>query len=375
MREPSPAVRALLARTLSVQEVIEIARNGEPFRIFDRFPLREVRAACLEVMKNSPYNATTEERVGWAEAHLSELARVDDDILEGLLSWYLFTTPEEFAVRALEFAIRLGRETLSDTLCSKLIAGRLKEKPKLYWLAPSLHKYLKAQFGSTRNMVAVGESYSDHAWHLAERAIRRILQVQDVTFLPVIRELEEAHRTGQTRPASDDGFTAVTHTAILLEALRALTAAKAEQWPDLHATVGEFLRTELGLAGKVHVFLSWGESLPKHVEADEVIMLRVRLDAQMTDVERMRRSLNPLLITCSTEGLEILHVRGHVGGIKDSRWYSVPLELDEDLTAEVHVRPEAPGHKRLWLTFEWFTPRGKGKKRVLARTAYYVDCE
>lgn len=366
-------------RTVSLESLLEQARR-KPFEVFRACPIAEVRQACLKALRDNPYYQIGEgispEQL---EGLIRDLRAAHGDFWEELFHWYAQFAGEKKhlhtgeAVRALEFAIDFSlrdRGVLHEA--AKAVSDKLRKQPRLYWEAPSMVEFLQELLAVIRHEQG---GYDAGAWHLTERAVRRIVAAEDVTFLGHLAELHRLHRDGVIQPSQfcqrEDPFVGVMNEALLAEAIRQLSAAKEAQTPDLDARVGSALRQKAGLEGSVVVELDYPFPGSFRAAANEPVAVLVSLRATRdSEREKILAVLTGVTVELQSEcSLGVKHREKEGSGpewlpIGEGWGFGVTRKFTDKAVCEFLVR-SLSGRRRLWLKF-------RDGERELASLAIYL---
>ena len=369
-----------LSSTIPLQSLLREAEY-KPFNTLAACPLEEVRNACLETLRRQPYG-----RIGVEASRdrIEELIRAfrkaHDHIWQELFNWYVHFAGEgknfdaSEGARAIEFAIALSKEDSSVLHeAAKVVADKLRQRPHLYWEAARVSAFLKLLLLSA---IQREKGYGAGTWRLTERAIRRIIAAEDVSFLGHIEELYRLHRDGTIKPDEfyqhDDPFARVQNEALLAETVRRLGEASNEQTPDLGVTVGSILRQKAGLKGSVVVEVECPSRLragqERHAAAVR-IAFRATKDSER---EMLLAALGKVTVELQSDGsLEVQRQNEEPGygewHMIGDGWSTATRSFTDKPDCKFLVRL-CPGRRRLWLTF-------KDGKTELAVMAAYITFE
>lgn len=297
-----------------------------------------------------------------------------------MFHWYVqfagegkhFHTDE--AVRAVEFAIDFSRAPVGYDVrgeAAKAVSYKLRRARRwLYWEAPSMPEFLRELLGAIREDRG---GYSAASWHLTERAIRRIVAAEDVTFYSHLVELHRLHRDGTIQPSEfcqrEDPFVRVRNDALLAEATHLLAAAQEAQTPDLGVRVGSLLRKKAGLEGSVVVEVDY--PIPGDhptPTANESVAVRVLVGVTRDgEQKKLSSALGEFSVELQSEGrIEVKHMEGESAmewRVIGEGWGAIRRGFSETFVAEFLVRSKA-GRRRLWLSIR------DGKTELAARAIY-----
>lgn len=380
-----------MEKTASLQRLLEDAQC-EPFDLFEKWPIDEVREACLKKLRRNPYNwiniKVSADRI---EAIIRSALAIEDPRWNELFHWYIRFAGEgecphaEESVRAVEFAISLSREYKEQPLISgdtaKAVCNKLKRDPSLYWAAPSIHEFLSSLLLFVSD--AGGKGYDLTEWGFAERAIRRIVAATDTSFLESIERMYEDHRNGKIflnkHDAKENIFASVQNEALFAKARHLLHEARREQTPDLNAAVGMPIRQlSDSIKGSVAV---WVQHQP-FVQLKDTAIITVTFSSTypMADLEALRESLKDVFIELVSDGSILVKYSGadfyHRSFPESPRkkwlpssgsgWDTIHIGgFAKQIAAKIEVQSSQPGRRRIWLTFY-------KEARELASTALYV---
>lgn len=352
-------------KTVSLQEILKKAEYEE-FSVFDEWPLEEVRRLCIKSLKDRR-EVDIASYAEWAESRIRAMSKQGDltDWTE-LLSWYIYNSKSEFKGRALEYAITLAKEKENRYRflgeISKHLAGKIRNEPEVYWYVPSMREFLKTLLSRIK-LTGENTSYMDADWYCAERAIRCIVKVEDIEFLPQIEEILSCHEKEQGKHFSDlderTNFSRVQRIAFLQEAVRVLLEARKKQMADINIVFGAYLREKAGLLGSVVVRLHCPERIP----ANQFVYLldkglEIRLDLELTKPEEEKKLL-PVLKNHAVDFLG----EGFIGS-KESSYAYQPQSIErvfEGLSWHILVFPSR-GANRFSLTL-----RSREEERYLCK--------
>lgn len=365
----------LFKKTISLEEIRKriIIADG-PLNVFDEWPVREIREECLAMLEQM---SIANEYAGWFENRISSCLENDDHLWQRLLSCYIFRSCNVIhsQARALEFAIGLAKEKRFAHWgvgeISKLVAGKIKQNPELYWRVPSMHEFLNLLISwflkqSSGEMTDPSTYYTDTQWHEMERALRIALAARDTTLLPVFETVFEKLNLGLKKPTEcfKDDLMISSHIAFLSGAISVLKRAEKDQNPDLNATaVGVFLRKKADISGNVGVYVGYA----KRVFDRNSIPVTIRL-FPTNPAERDR--------LCAAHSYCRVRIRGEgccTVSIPHATQQSseVSNDFDENLSCHFLVFPSR-GMNRFWLRFDAVENHGL---RFLLEMACYISCE
>lgn len=218
---------------------------------FARWPIYEVRTACLEAMRPMFFKL---EHLAWAREAVNDLVIIGDNEMaleivklytdtifskarnslsrglsfsrdvphyllhyvkyeNGTNMWEEFRSMLLFIVNFASFPRFQG--PVMKTICLSMDPG---EFPGCYHHEDLLS--IQLLFRARLNRLA--EKYDEEAWRLAERILHIVLKVGDREYINQLTTIITAHERGETGPASENTFSRVANIAILKEALRIL---------------------------------------------------------------------------------------------------------------------------------------------------------
>ncbi len=332
--------------SVGMEEILREARM-QPLVTFDLYPVVEVRDQCIRTLEvegnwNSGYYlpADTESASGWAERRIYVLRGLGDPLWKKLLEWYVyhagtygrgrFDFDEETVVLAIEFAIALAqRERLGQAEAVHAVSSRLRRDSRLYWHAPSMRSFLEW-------LLSTDETGKNSAtewcagWALAETAIRRIVEAEDITFLPRLESLAGVENWEVVR--GSDPFGLAHQSAIISRAVTMLREARERQMPDLSSTVGARLRREAGFWSRVVVGVDW----PRRVKQGEEVQVRIWF-SNPEEITRLARVTPRISVFCEVEGFNPPEPK-------------TMIFRHASVFEQVTLKPTR-GNKRFWLTF------------------------
>jgi hypothetical protein len=190
--------KVVLAQTVKMERIIGEV-EATPYTSFDRWPILEIRKKCVESLKNQVYLDTVgavDWRADWIEDRVDQLLNhrgYGYELVEEILSLYIFNSHRDSAVRALEFLVSRCSSVpiVPSKLSLKLIAGKLAKDDSdedLYASVSGLWQLLDKSFVQFIECRGVGDYYTDR-WISLERVFKIILQVSDYSFLPRVNEI------------------------------------------------------------------------------------------------------------------------------------------------------------------------------------------
>jgi len=331
----------------TLEEFMGRMRNNI-FSAFDRFPFYDLRAQSMEYLEK---NVNADSTHDWAEPRIAWMFRHDDPLAMRLLSWYVFTTANRgYARRALEFAISIPNPKTDSRRAEldKMINKRLTGRDDLYWGSTSVWKYLRRTLAMAQDPFnsANPYAYPEANWILTERAVRRIVQVRDISSFPEVAELARFHKRGMIYPADKaKEFDRNQHQVFLDTAVNILKKAERSQCPDYNAKLFSRFR---------EFFKSLDVEIvhPTMCVPGETVEIRVKGTHW-----------------CYKDGNPVLAVRWRGEGFSSV----VPPEsrVQFDLGSGCIFRDVAPGGvSRFWLTFEW--QKGDNLWEEVVTTVGYV---
>lgn len=359
----------------------ELLREAEtrPVATFDRCPIADVRGECIKTLEEREWGvsgsslpADVENLSDWAENRICALLERHDLLWKRLLEWYVFHAgsygrgrcDEETAVRAIEFAVTLAKEQgwMAHADAVHSIFSRLRRDGFLYWHVPSMKSFLEWLLSTeTKRNSATSWSFG---WSSAERAVRRIVGAEDVTFLSRLEGLAGVENWEVV--GGSDPFGLAIQSAVIVRAVKMLREAREKQMPDLNATVGARLRKEAKLSGSVAVHVNYPESVTVGEEA--LIRVWFGVTTKASEVDELVKILPRLSVHLKCEWLAFT-----------GQPY-LAFESGSD-AARVTVKPTR-GNNRFWLSFElekasWREKGGPSatEREKLAEMACYIFCE
>lgn len=382
-----------MEKTVSLQRLLEDARH-EPFDLFEKWLIDEVREACLEKLRRDPYNwiniRVSAERI---EAIIRSAFAIEDPRWNELFHWYIRFAGEgayphgaEESERAVEFAISLSREYKEQPLIpgetAKAVCNKLKKNPSLYWAAPGIHEFLSSLLLFVSD--AGEKGYDLTEWGFAERAIRRIVAATDTSFLESIERMYEDHCNGKIflnkHDAKENIFASAQNEALLAKARHLLHEATREQTPDLNAAVGMPIRKLNDfIKGSILVRVQH-RPLVRLKDMTSTITVAFSSTRNMEDLRALRESLKDVFIELASDGPVLVKYGGadfyHRSLPESPRrewlptgggsWDTIHIGgFAKQIAAKIEVQSSQPGRRRIWLTFY------KGAME-LASTALYV---
>ena len=360
----TPAIK--LEKTVDLEKIFEKIKYGSAWElldIFDKWPLGQVRREVIQRLLDRPHEVYAELADGVEERIRQLRISRESDYWKPLLSWYIASSPpNKVAVKAIEFAIAFSEEFQGEWEVAKEVSRKLEKDPGLYWEAPSLRCFLDKLISGLRL------EYFESQWAQAERAIRRIVRVRDITYLPRIEKLLGLFERGVYKllaPHEGDEFTFGQNLQFLKDAVRILKQAEREQMPDLNVAVGSYLRERAGLSGSVIVRLEYPQDgNPANPTAPVEIVVKLEL----TDPAEVAK-LAPVLKQCHVEwygegftGTKLLGADEGVKGV-----FSRKCTFNDQLQCGFSTSLSR-GSNRFWLTFL------DGKKEF-AKAARYLIVE
>jgi hypothetical protein len=181
---------------------------------FFLYPIEEVREYIVGQMKFDSAEACdfAEEFINFVLSQQGQYMNscYDSNLLEILLRSYLFRSQAgskidpnlDFQARAAEFTSNLALKQkhphgsiLYDNV-SKNIKNLIKNKPKIYSMAPSIKALCES---SINEMLSESSYYGDNAWKLAERAFLVVSAVEDFSFIDVMKKLLKRLESGDLK--------------------------------------------------------------------------------------------------------------------------------------------------------------------------------
>lgn len=193
-----------------------MARDN-PFEIFEKYPLDEIRKICLKQVWELGFQNTRgidrSEELDWSEKCAKDLLQQGDPLWKDVLALYVQNTkpyggthPEvnkenwENVIRSIEFAISLvdfNEVALKDRLSTvaKTVTGKIKDcPPEIYGLVPSLPKFINKLLTNCiirdpDGTIRYACHYQNTDWYNIIRALTMLVRCPDASFIPVIEEL------------------------------------------------------------------------------------------------------------------------------------------------------------------------------------------
>jgi len=203
-----------IKKSESFQELLsKIACSYNLLQIFREHPYEEIRRECLNYMnkygrfnKNDCANKfmRSETATEFEEMILS-LNNEGDSIVRDLLACYIFNSESKdkelsgdnsLAIRAIEFFDKIySHDCVSLGLYSKLILGRIKKDPELYWQLPGMHemmkKLLEFLWRDDYYKEKHYQGYSLDDWNICCRAFKLVHLMGDTSLLSELLKLDE----------------------------------------------------------------------------------------------------------------------------------------------------------------------------------------
>ena len=182
-----------------------------PFDKFERYQIKEVREAAIKGMYSWDTRPNGGERSDWAEKCVKGLLQNgDQEMAKKILEWYIFeSVPEEAQARALKFALTVKNTAPFHNDChciekndlAKMIGGKIKKDPKLYFMVPGLAKFFEEFLRELEKIsVCCDSKYYEDDWNRAERVLCIVALVRDISFLPILERLSALFRQKRLRP-------------------------------------------------------------------------------------------------------------------------------------------------------------------------------
>lgn len=359
--------------SVTMDQVMEEARR-RPLEVFDSYPIQEIREVCIKALEdggwNLPWNLPKSEILAnWAENRIEVLISWKDPMWKKILNWYVFNAGSgaggyfisvKVAVRAVEFAIATA--SFGGSLAGEAghcVSARLQRNPELYWQVPRMKEFLEMSLFPRSD--EIGRVSWRFGWtSAAERAIRRITDARDTTFLPLIRQLAIEDRWLAPVPA--DPFALPAQSAVLCKAAEMLAEAVKDQTPDLNSTVGARLREDGGLRGSVAVSVDY----PERVEVGaRLVLIRVLFTTTRADEkEQLSQILPRLKVFWEGEGFD---PAGRIRG-------EITIDTASGVGG-VEMTVTTRGRKRFWVVFSTKIPAGGGGVKPICTMAGYVTVE
>lgn len=361
----TPAIK--LEKTISLRDILERLERDDTWKlleIFDKLPLEEIRKKIIRRLSDYQPHEVYSEIADGVEERIRQL-HVDyreRDYWGGLLSWYIANSPAEtaMAVRAIEFAIDFSEKFNEELTVAKEISGRLKKTPDLYWQAPSMRRFID------KLISGLCFEYSTVEWTQAERAIRRIVQVCDITYLPQIKKLLGLFERGVYKLAQHEGdeFAFGQNLQFLKDAVRILKQAQQEQTPDLNAAVGSYLRERASLAGSVIVRLEYQqENDPSKLTVPVEVVVKLELTDPI-EAAKLALVLKQCYVRLWGEGFTGTKILGTDESVKDYFLGPKGAVFNDQFQCGFSTFPSR-GSNRFWLYF-------LDDKKEFAKVARYL---
>lgn len=343
-----------LEKTVSLEQIfrkIECGKTWELLDIFDRWPLSEVREKIIQRLSGYRPHQVYDKLADGVEERICQLrVNYDErDYYRGLFSWYIANSPLDGgeAVRAIEFAIAFSDKFNNEEMTvAKEVFGRLKKTPDLYWQVPSMRCFIN------KLISGLCFEYSEQQWTQVERAIRRIAQVCDTTYLPCIEGLLVLFKKGAYKLAEREGdeFTFGQNLQLLKDAVEILKQALREQTPDLNMAVGSYLRRQADLTGSVIVRLEYQqESDPAKFTVPMEVVVRLEL-TDPTEAAKLAPILKQCCVRLWGEGFTGTKILGIDDPVKDYFWGPKGAVFNDQLQCGFSTLPSR-GSNRFWLHF------------------------
>ncbi len=192
---------SLWRRAESWHDVLDLAKRN-PFKALERYQIKEIReAAYQEILKPicRRWDLDPSSAADWFE----ERIRVGfhyHNTDERLCQAYLFMprkygVHDDLSLRAIDFLIEavIDKDRFRERLMiSKLIFGFLDDHHRFYRRSVHLRKFIELLLDPIVPDEH-GRAYSPTEWHGAARAIRQMVSVHDVSFLPLIERALKGH--------------------------------------------------------------------------------------------------------------------------------------------------------------------------------------
>ena len=350
-------------KTISPAEIDE-AIKASPFDAFERWELKTIREKCVAEMRHS-HPPDTE--MDWA---LTRVERFYNDpwIFEELLSWFAFCARNNDAViKALEKAIQIAMTgsplPSTEVTIAKVVLGKLRNKPGLYWELPAIRPYLQKLLFSIYNEFRY--PYDEWKWKLTERAIRTIISQKDASFLPDVTKLLVMSKQGKIRPSFlEDEL----HQGLMMKAVELLEKATKDQRDGWHL-LGKCLADMMGQKGEIEGCLTYPKNsfgIPEEIMVVprpwEKIELGIRLapDDNYSNEDRAFLLKN-CLVQITGDGIE-------AGGRSDVGFRQ---HFPSNFFLECGLRPSSKGLKRIWISFLWNQGITKSLKEIVQFARYF----
>ena len=341
-----------LEKTVNLKDIFEQLERDNTWRlfeIFDRLPLDEIRKRIIRRLSDYRPHEVYSEIADGVEERIRQLrANNERDYWRGLLSWYIANSPDDtaVAVRAIEFAIAFSDEFGEEWDVAKEVSGRLRKAPGLYWRAPSMRRFID------KLISGLCFEYRERQWTQVERAIRRIVQVCDITYLPQIEKLLSLFEKVVYKLAQheDDEFAFGQNLQFLRDTARILKQAQKEQMPDLNVAVGSYLRKRAGLTGSVIVRLEYQqESDPAKLMVPVEVVVRLEL-TDPTEAAKLAPVLEQCYVRLWGEGFTGTKILGTDELVRDYFLGPKGAVFNNQLWCGFSTFPSC-GSNRFWLYF------------------------
>ncbi len=262
----------LVARDLIDFDRVRNSAACRNLLFLEKLSLREAWDVFLEELFNGRCNVF-QHNIPWLETRIPELIAMTDahdnypyrEFGIKLMDWYLGQShgEQEIAAAALAFAVKLLRGNVLGGQDFRKKIFRHLAKNKLYWNVPSVDWFVRGTLRELQPFKAKN-TYGESDWRLAEKAIYAIVGAEDVSMLPLLREIVSAHdeqKVGvHTHAGLPDRFLPLDIRAKLQNAVALLEQMKLEQHPSLTQFVGVPLAKAAGMQGGIQVavgYVNW----------------------------------------------------------------------------------------------------------------------
>lgn len=233
-------------KTSSIEEALGVIEYADPWTLrkyFEEYPIKQIREAVIDKMVFD-----SNDDCKWAEDWIRKLEQIGEKELcaklyEGYVSSYNRGGDDDCIARALRYALDSLNEpgflAISENLSLKLANGALKCNGDFWWSIPSMREAILIMLHRIKSE-SYKKEYSETDWLQVERAVERIIQMGDITYLSEIRGLLEALGKGLMFPTGRLGFAArERHIAFLRSAVEHLKKEEKEQWPSLDGLISK----------------------------------------------------------------------------------------------------------------------------------------
>ncbi|HTP57059.1 MAG TPA: hypothetical protein VMJ72_02145 [Candidatus Paceibacterota bacterium] len=228
------------AKTQSLDELVTSIRfasaRTNPYLLFSRNGLREVRQACLKATQDWYLDHRDADAV---EAIATSLRAQEDPLWQEYLQAYLFCRGgRDISQRALRFFLEQwptkDPETLrfrSKALCSRMGRAIIFHESDIYDIG---RPYLDAEIVSFSHHCGQFNFYQNDEWYRFERATKVAMQANDSSVLDVLRHIAHLYRPRMkpllvTWVATDQMFFPIIreqHLVFIRGAIRRLESAR-----------------------------------------------------------------------------------------------------------------------------------------------------